>query len=185
MSSSAQIVARALKRLNLVAPGEDPAAADAADGLAALNAMLAGWQADGIDVSPDVPLPSKYEEGVVALLAVRLAPDYGREPAAQVQLDAIRGRKRLQAGYISPPLAKFDLALIASPSKVNPITTAEIDDWAVSTAYDLGEWVLAASRNIYECIVAGTSASTGSGPHGTGQQITDGTVTWRFVGFNS
>jgi hypothetical protein len=185
MSSSAEIVTRALKRLNLVAPGEDPAAADAADGLAALNAMLAGWQADGIDVSPDVPLPSKYEEGVVAMLAVRLAPDYGKEAHPQVYADASRGRKRLQGGYISPPLSKFDLALFAAPSKVNPITTAEIDDWAVSTAYDLGDWVLAADRNIYECIVAGTSHTTGSGPHGTGQQVTDGTVTWRFIGFNS
>lgn len=60
-----------------------------------------------------------------------------------------------------------------------------VSDWAVSTAYSLFDQVLADDRNIYECIIAGTSASTGSGPHGTGAQITDGTATWRFVGFNS
>lgn len=185
MSSSAQIVTRALKRLGLVEPGETPAAADAEDGLAALNAMLAGWEADGLNLSPDVPLPAKHEEGVVAMLAVRLAEDYGKSPGPVLLRDAGTGMRRLEADYVSAPLASFDLALVAMPSKVQPIVTNEVDDWAVSTAYSAFDRVLADDRNIYECIIAGTSASTGNGPHGTGPNIEDGTATWRFVGFNT
>jgi hypothetical protein len=181
VSSSAQIVTRALKRLGLIEPGESPAAADADDGLAALNAMLAGWQADGIDVSPDVPLPAKYEEGVVAMLAVRLAPDYGKEPSALVFADAAKGMTRLEAGYISAPLATFDCALRGMPSVMTTVMAAT-DEWAASTAYAEFDRI-EANRKIYECIVAGTSASTGSGPHSSGAVIADGSAQWRFIGF--
>lgn len=182
MSSSAQIVTRALKRLNIIQPAESPSAEEAADGLAALNAMIAGWQADGINVSADVPLPSMHEEGVVALLAVRLASDYGKEPSALLLLDASTGMRRLEGAYISAPLAAFDTALTSSPSRPQTFVTT-VDDWVASTAYDAGDRVLADDRMLYECIVAGTSASSGSGPHDTGANITDGTVTWRWVGY--
>jgi hypothetical protein len=182
MSSSAQIVARALKRINVVAAGEDPSAGEAADGLAALNAMIAGWAADGINISPDVPLPSKHEEGVVAMLAVRLAPDYGRMPSPLVMEAANEGLYRLESDYISAPLATFDSALRDMPSRGLVLTSA-ITDWAATTAYSVGDKVLADDRHNYECIIAGTSGSTG--PHGTADEFLDGTVTWRFVGFYS
>jgi hypothetical protein len=51
--------------------------------------------------------------------------------------------------------------------------------WAVSTAYTVGSLV-SANGNLYLCTTAGTSASTGSGPSGTGNAITDGTVTWAY-----
>jgi hypothetical protein len=89
--------------------------------------------------------------------------------------------QRLEADYISAPLATFDCALIGMPSKLATLTAA-LDDWAVSTAYAEYDRV-EANRRIYECIVAGTSSSTGSGPHSAGDEITDGTVTWRFIGF--
>jgi hypothetical protein len=180
MSTSAEIVTRALKRLGLVEPGESPAAADAEDGLAALNAMIAGWEADGINVSPDVPLPAKHEEGVTALLAVRLAPDYNRTPSPLVFADAEKGMERLYADYISAPIAAFDSAL-HMPS-VYTTLISDTDDWAVSTAYAEFDRV-EANRKIYECIVAGTSASSGDGPHSSGPEISDGTVTWRFIEF--
>jgi hypothetical protein len=182
VSSSAQIVARALKRINVVAAGEDPSAVDAADGLAALNAMIAGWAADGINISPDVPLPSKHEEGVIALLAVRLAPDYGRMPSPLVLDAANEGLYRLEADYISAPLAQFDTGLRDMPSR-GFLPSSTVSDWTATTAYSLGDRVLADDRHIYECIIAGTSGSTG--PHGTADEYLDGTVTWRFIGFNS
>jgi hypothetical protein len=181
VSSSAEIVTRALKRLALIEPGETPAEDMAEDGLAALNAMLAGWEADGINVSPDVPLPAKHEEGVVAMLAVRLAPDYGKEAAAQVYADASKGLSRLEADYISAPLASFDHAIVNTPGRMT-IATATVDDWANSTAYLEFDRV-EANRKVYECIVPGTSSSTGDGPHSSGAAITDGSVTWRFIGF--
>lgn len=181
MSSSAQIVTRALKRLKIVEPQESPSADEAADGLAALNAMIAGWQADGVNISSDVPLPAKHEEGVVALLALRLAPDYGATPGASVLLDAKRGWSRLQADYLSAPMARFDRALTRMPSQ-QIVELDDVEDWAASTSYSVGNKVKA-NRKVYECVVAGTSASSGDGPNGTGPEITDNTVTWRFWSF--
>jgi hypothetical protein len=52
--------------------------------------------------------------------------------------------------------------------------------WAASTAYTVGQSV-SNGANVYVVTTAGTSASSG-GPTGTGTGITDGSVTWNFVG---
>ena len=53
--------------------------------------------------------------------------------------------------------------------------------WVLSTAYVLGQMAENDTGKIYVCIVAGTSAGSG-GPTGTGSSITDGTVTWKYIG---
>lgn len=60
------------------------------------------------------------------------------------------------------------------------ITLNEVTAWASATAYAIGDRV-ANSGNVYECVVAGTSAGSG-GPSGETTGITDNTVTWDFVG---
>ena len=55
--------------------------------------------------------------------------------------------------------------------------------WAQSTAYLLGARVVNGG-NIYRATVAGTSFVVGTGPSGTDEAITDGTVTWRYLGAN-
>lgn len=52
--------------------------------------------------------------------------------------------------------------------------------WTVSTAYTVGQRVND-NGNVYQCTTAGTSASTGNGPSGTGSGIVDGTVVWDYV----
>lgn len=52
-------------------------------------------------------------------------------------------------------------------------------NWAATTAYTLGNLVLNDSGKTYICITAGTSAGSG-GPTGTGSNITDGTVHWKY-----
>lgn len=56
------------------------------------------------------------------------------------------------------------------------LTSTAAPAWAGSTAYTLGVY-RSNGANIYKCVTAGTSASSG-GPTGTGTGITDGTVTW-------
>jgi hypothetical protein len=51
--------------------------------------------------------------------------------------------------------------------------------WQPDTGYTAGQYVVNGSTS-YECITAGTSASSG-GPTGTSDDITDGTVHWRWV----
>jgi hypothetical protein len=53
--------------------------------------------------------------------------------------------------------------------------------WAASTAYSAGDQVANDTNKIYRCITGGTSAASG-GPTGTSTSITDGTVTWKWVG---
>lgn len=51
--------------------------------------------------------------------------------------------------------------------------------WAATHAYTVGQGATNGGNN-YQCIGAGTSASSG-GPTGTGSSITDGTVTWMYL----
>lgn len=52
--------------------------------------------------------------------------------------------------------------------------------WTITTAYVVGD-VRKNSGNVYVCITAGTSAGAG-GPTTEAEDITDGTVHWRFIG---
>lgn len=178
MSSSSDIVKRALKRLGIVAPGEDVDAADASDGNAALNAMIAAWQNHGIDIAPDVPIASRHEDGMVALLAVRLAPDYGKTVSADIRAEADRGWSGLLAEYHRVPNAQFDPALTNTPTQVSYIGINPPLSWEPQTAYTIGDRRQYRGR-IYECTVAGTSAAL-VGPTAR-TTATDGTVTWSFV----
>lgn len=176
--TSAQIVTASMRRLTLLTPDESPTANQAASGLSALNAMYAGLTADGINVTPDLPLAVAYEEGLVAMLAVRLAEDYGKTPGPILAMDAQRGRSRLEAAYIVAPATTFDSALVLMPSRRYVSLTSTVA-WAHSTAYVLGDRVTNAG-NVYECTTAGTSSASG-GPTTTAASITDGTVVWQYI----
>jgi hypothetical protein len=54
--------------------------------------------------------------------------------------------------------------------------------WAQSTGYTaLTSWIQNGGK-IYLCTTTGTSASSGTGPSGTGSNITDGTCHWTYIG---
>lgn len=61
--------------------------------------------------------------------------------------------------------------------------------WQPSTVYSSGVTyvqlkvpvLVTANGNIYQCTTGGTSASTGTGPSGTGATINDGSVVWEYV----
>lgn len=59
------------------------------------------------------------------------------------------------------------------------INGANVTAWATSTAYSLNAY-RSANGAVYKCTTAGTSASSGSGPSGTGSSITDGTAVWAY-----
>lgn len=52
--------------------------------------------------------------------------------------------------------------------------------WATSTVYAQGAYVTA-NGNVYVCRTAGTSASSGGGPSGTGTNIADNTAAWQYM----
>jgi hypothetical protein len=74
----------------------------------------------------------------------------------------------------------FSLIQQGSP-RHEPVWSVKPDGWAASNAYIVGDKVFTVAGNWYSCIAAGTSAAAGLGPTGTGDSITDGTVTWKYV----
>ena len=73
------------------------------------------------------------------------------------------------------------VASSVAPSNSGTVTFARATPpaWAGSTAYTRGSCV-SNGGNLYQCIIAGTSAASG-GPSGTTNSITDGTVTWQYL----
>lgn len=85
MTATAVIIRGALGLLRVVDANEAPEAEDFADGVRALNAMMAAWAIDGWELgwvpvfSPDdvIASPVWADEALTYNLAVRLRPHYG------------------------------------------------------------------------------------------------------------
>ena len=65
-----------------------------------------------------LPFDASLEAGVIAMLAVRLAEDYGITPGPVLLRDADRGEARLAAAFLHVPKASFDAALTRTPSQI-------------------------------------------------------------------
>ena len=117
MSTAPEIVTKALRRLGVIDSAQSPAADDMRDGSDALDVMIASWASHGVDVTLDIPLGAKFEQAIIAMLAMRLADDYGSQPGPVVQRDAESGWRMLQAAYITAPDATFDPALIRTQGR--------------------------------------------------------------------
>lgn len=197
MTTTADIVTAALRRIGIMDALRQPAAADSAYVLARLNDMMHGWQDDGVPIehtdllltdtfyffvppitladdvladlsyqgtwdatanSPTISsgsgttgywyrvatagsttvdtvatwavndaivfgddtntwrksaatLSRRYEGGVIDMLANRVAPDFGVDAPAQVVRGAYDGWAAIQAAFVRPPNARFDLML--------------------------------------------------------------------------
>lgn len=113
------IVAGALKRLRVINPRSTPDGVAGSDGLMALNEMMHSWKGNGVDTdhdtleaADDFPLDDEHIQGVAALLAARIASDYGLDIDAGIARDAEQGWSALQAEFVeSAPAAVFDTAL--------------------------------------------------------------------------
>lgn len=180
MATTAQIVTRALRRLNVLPSGGTISAEDLADGEDALTAMINAWEAEGL-TGDVLPLDARFEQAVVAMLAVRLAEEYGKEPSAVLVRDAESGWNQISSAFFAVPAARFEAGLkytghYADVGHIIGDREENYDIWQASTDYELRRYVRN-EANLYECVTAGTSASSG-GPTGTDAEITDGTAVW-------
>lgn len=177
MATATEIATRSLRRLGVIDSLENPAGADVTAATEALTAMLASWEAEGLS-DEATPLDGRFEQGVVALLAVRLAEEYGKTPGPILMRDAKQGWDALLAAFHVVKPHTFDAALQTGCYGYRTLDTSEAGDyeeWQESTEYALRTRAYL-NGNLYEVTTAGTSGSTG--PTGTGHGITDGTVTW-------
>jgi uncharacterized phage protein gp47/JayE len=129
------------------------------------------------------------------LEAVNSSQDPGKATGAGLDaLSALTGTFRPPASYSTVVLTLFGTPTTVVPtgSQASASTDAVFQttasativaapNWAASTGYIIGNRVFHDTDKIYECIVAGTSASSG-GPTGTGSDITDGSVHWKNIG---
>lgn len=114
MATCRDIVERAYRKIGVVASDEPMTADQAAIGIDALNMMMAALELDGIDVawsdadiSEQFAMEPKFHEGLVYMLASRLAPDFtvpGFDPSTF--------KRGLQAAYLIVPDAHIDRALL-------------------------------------------------------------------------
>jgi hypothetical protein len=126
MSTVRDLIERAHRRLGEVGFGQAMTPERADHGLNCLNEMCHGWKAENVDIgftdkalNDPFFLGSEYFGGVAALLAVRLAEDYGNNLSQlpSILRDATTAWRSLQAAYIQAPAADIDRALQNLPSQ--------------------------------------------------------------------
>lgn len=187
MATATEISTRALRRIRVFDALSSPSSADVAAATEALTAMIASWES--LNLSGDVlPLDSRFEQAVVAMLAVRLAEEYGADVGPVLARDAKDGWDALVAAYFAVPESSFESGLIHTGdhnswyqySNLDTDPTVPYGAWQESTEYALRAFVINGA-NRYELVTAGTSASSG-GPTGTDSSITDGTCVWCWRG---
>lgn len=121
-----QLVARALRLIQVIDARQPVTAADMATGILALNGMMRRIEASGTALgwqpvsspSDELPLPPEAEQAIAFNLAVLLAPEYGVEVSPVVASGAVQGmndllRDQAVATPIQPILA------VPSPSDVH------------------------------------------------------------------
>ena len=124
MATINDIVDGALKRFRVLAGNETASSVDAADALTALNEMMFALKFEGADTQWDeavltttFPLDDAHSQGVKAMLAVRLAEEYGKPVGAVLARDAANGLTGLRNDYGIIEDMQLDDALLNMPSQ--------------------------------------------------------------------
>lgn len=122
---------RALKRIAVVDGAEKIGAMEGADSVAALNAMLHGFVADGMTLkdaagndythsdlsgSAAFPLHEKHFEGLASLLALRMLDDFGVPPPPALARDVKTAQDRIYADFVPRLVATVDTTLLRLPT---------------------------------------------------------------------
>ncbi|KAF1698357.1 hypothetical protein CSC62_05465 [Pseudoxanthomonas jiangsuensis] len=105
MAKVQEIVARALRLIQVQDARQPVKAVDMQTGISAMNAMIGRWEANGLSLgwapvanpSDDMPCPPEAEEAIAANLAITLAPEYGTDVSPVVAAMAARGMSDLRA----------------------------------------------------------------------------------------
>jgi hypothetical protein len=115
------LIRRALKYLGAVSGADPVPAEDFADALAEYNIMLSELKTvRGLTIpfavpaqtgAEDCPFPEGFQGGLAAMLAVRLAPEYGGQIAAETVSQADQCWARLAMEYHVIPSSSDNLTL--------------------------------------------------------------------------
>ena len=83
--TNTQVIARALREINVINEVQAPTAEQGTQALAKLNTLMEAWKEDSIDVgyfeqsttADTCPIPDYAEGAVIQALAIECAPQYG------------------------------------------------------------------------------------------------------------
>lgn len=121
MTTATSAIESALRLIGVVAKDEAMDAQDAANGLLAMNQMMHGWKARGVDIGhfdyaleTDIALDDMFIEDLIYLLAVRLAGEYG---VPRPQPDGIDHWQGLSNLYTRLAPLTVDAGLLRLPSQ--------------------------------------------------------------------
>lgn len=123
MAAAREVAEAALRLIGAVAPEQTPTDAEMRDALAALNAMLAAWASDGIDLgldpagltlSDELAVEPRHLRAIRFNLAVDLAPEFGRAPPEAVAAIAADARRAVQAAFAAVEPMTVDAGLLGS-----------------------------------------------------------------------
>lgn len=118
MTTALDIVTRALRRINVIAPDESPDSSEAQAALDELNDMIGTWPSHGLAVAEaNFPLDQRFNGALVAMLALRVAESYGKPAGPQLQRDARAGWAALQARYQPNPDIGVDLGAVVTTGR--------------------------------------------------------------------
>lgn len=109
------VINRALRRIEVIAAGEEPSAEEARDALAELNMMMASFRREGIGydhttlaLSDLMNMDDGLSMYVSNMLTERLAGEYGRQMTPRQQIEADEAKRALQAAYWVTATAALD-----------------------------------------------------------------------------
>lgn len=99
MPTNTSLITDALKAAAIIADGQTTSASELADGLTALNRMMAVWKEENKDIgffpqdtaSDDCPIPKWAEEAVQDNLTVRLCKIYRVPVSPEIAMSASNG----------------------------------------------------------------------------------------------
>lgn len=113
MATCRDLIERAYRKIRVVATDEAMTADQASVGMDVLNMMMHGLVLDGIDTgytdlatADQFSLDARFDEGIVYMLASRLAPDFARPG-----FDETRFRQGLANAFLIVPEVEIDTAL--------------------------------------------------------------------------
>ena len=119
MATCRDLIERAYRKIGVVATDEAMTADQASVGMDALNMMMHGLALEGIDtgysdlqIADDFSLDARFDEGIVYMLASRLAPEFSRPG-----FDDRRFRQGLANAFLIVPDAEIDLGLRRTASQ--------------------------------------------------------------------
>lgn len=119
MATCRDLVERAYRKIGVVATDESMTADQAAVGMDALNMMMHALVLDGIDtgysdleLADQFSLDARFDEGIVYMLASRLAPDFARPG-----FDERRFRQGMANAFLIVPDAEIDTGIRLTASQ--------------------------------------------------------------------